>query len=329
MIICILKLALTSFTPLLVLVLPLSCPILEVLLLHVDISGAAWVSHRLRNNPATFMPSLLMFSHLSPCWGHSSVSSATKGQQWWPLRLLLVVLKGTSSLSSADGADSFIPPEQVGQNTEGKKQTKQAHASTLFKKNPKNRMTQPWRLHHGTHILEQALFIFHSLKFQVILFLRQKSVECYIGVNRVDFNALGHLDTGRQRRNWGRILRGAQRVLRAVGTGWLKQAVPSRCSPPQQSELVCRPHLLLSRRRCCRQQHLELWGERTFLLVWKLTYGPTRHGHVCVHTDAWVCLPAASWLCSSSTLNCLCSLSSPPSPLSQQKTGKITGNRWE
>lgn len=44
---------------------------------------------------------------------------------------------------------------------------------------------------------------------------------------------------------------------------------------------------------------------------------------------SWVCLPAASWLCSSSTLNCLlCSLSSPPSPLSQQKIGKITGNRW-
>lgn len=53
----------------------------------------------------------------------------------------------------------------------------------------------------GTPILEQALFLFHSLKFQVILFLRQKPVECYIGVNRVDFNALGHLGTGRQRRN--------------------------------------------------------------------------------------------------------------------------------
>lgn len=138
------KWALTSFTPFLVLVLPLSCPILEVLLLHVDISGSAWVSHRLCNNPATFMPSLLMFSHLSPCWGHSSVSSATKGQQWWPLRLLLVVLKGTSSLSSADGADSFIPPEQqVGQNTEGKKPDK-ANAC-MYVREKKPRTTHPWR----------------------------------------------------------------------------------------------------------------------------------------------------------------------------------------
>lgn len=45
------------------------------------------------------------------------------------------------------------------------------------------------------------MHVYHSLKFQVILFLRQKLVECYIGVNRVDFNALGHLDTGRQGRN--------------------------------------------------------------------------------------------------------------------------------
>lgn len=325
MIICILKMSPHILYPLLVLVLPLPCPILEVLLLHVDISGSAWVSHRLYNNPATFMPSLLMFSHLSPCWGHGSVSSATKGQQWWPLRLLLVVPKGTSSLSSADGADSFIPR---GAKHRGEK-TDKASACIYVIKKEKPRMTHPRRLQYGTCILEQALFIFHSLKFQVILFLRQKPVECYIGVNRVDFNALGHLDTGRQRRNWGRILWAAQCVLRVVGTGWLKQAVPWRCSPLQQSELVCRAHLLLSQRRCCRQQHLELWGERTFLLVWKQTYGPTRHGHVCVHTDTWVCLPAASWLCSSSTLNCLiCSLSSPPSPLSQQKIDKITGNRW-
>lgn len=40
----------------------------------------------------------------------------------------------------------------------------------------------------------------HSLKFQVVLFLRQKLVESYIGVNGVDFNALGHLGTGRQGR---------------------------------------------------------------------------------------------------------------------------------
>lgn len=151
------KWALTSFTPFLVLVLPLPCPILEVLPLHVDISGSAWVSHRLYNNPAMFMPSLLMFSHLSPCWGYSSVSSATKGQPWWPLRLLLVVLKGTSSLSSADGADSFIPPEQqVGQNTEGKKQTKQVHAWTLGKK---TRMTHPWRPIWPTHFGTSSLYL--------------------------------------------------------------------------------------------------------------------------------------------------------------------------
>lgn len=40
---------------------------------------------------------------------------------------------------------------------------------------------------------------FNSLKFQVILFLRQKLVERYIGVDGVNFNALGHLDTGRHR----------------------------------------------------------------------------------------------------------------------------------
>ena len=41
-----------------------------------------------------------------------------------------------------------------------------------------------------------SLFGFYSLKFQVILFLRQKLVERYIGVDGVNFNALGHLDTG-------------------------------------------------------------------------------------------------------------------------------------
>ena len=37
---------------------------------------------------------------------------------------------------------------------------------------------------------------FYSLKFQVILFLRQKLVERYVGVDGVNFNALGHLDKG-------------------------------------------------------------------------------------------------------------------------------------
>lgn len=98
----------------------------------------------LYENPAMFMLSLLISSHLSlvPClyplpwWEHSSVSSTTKEERWRALGLLLVVLKGTPSPSSADGADSFIPPEQqVGQSTEGTKtQTKQKHARTLGKK---------------------------------------------------------------------------------------------------------------------------------------------------------------------------------------------------
>ena len=52
-------------------------------------------------------------------------------------------------------------------------------------------------------------FGFYSLKFQVILFLRQKPVECYIGVDGVDLNALGHLDTGRCREGgqWDRNAR--------------------------------------------------------------------------------------------------------------------------
>lgn len=82
-----------------------------------DISVFAWVSFPLCENSAMFMPSLLMPPHLSlvpclyplPCREHSSLSSTTKGQWWRALSLLLVVLKGTPSLSSADGADSFHP----------------------------------------------------------------------------------------------------------------------------------------------------------------------------------------------------------------------------
>lgn len=34
----------------------------------------------------------------------------------------------------------------------------------------------------------------YSLEFQVVLFLRKKLVECYIGVEGVHFDALGHLN---------------------------------------------------------------------------------------------------------------------------------------
>lgn len=44
-----------------------------------------------------------------------------------------------------------------------------------------------------------SLFRFYSLQFQVVLFLRQKLEECYISVDGVNFNTLGHLDTERCR----------------------------------------------------------------------------------------------------------------------------------
>lgn len=52
---------------------------------------------------------------------------------------------------------------------------------------------------------EGGLRGFNSLEFQVILFLRQELVERYIGVDGVNFNALGYLDTVRQGRESGEI----------------------------------------------------------------------------------------------------------------------------
>lgn len=49
-----------------------------------------------------------------------------------------------------------------------------------------------------------SLFGYYSLQFQVILFLRQKLVERYIGVDGVNFDTLGHLDTERDTGSRGR-----------------------------------------------------------------------------------------------------------------------------
>lgn len=84
-----------------------------------------------------------------------------------------------------------------------------------------------------------SVFAFNSLKFQVILFLRQKLVERYIGVDGVNVNALGHLDTGRREGGEaGLHTLGGKPQGATVYAGGLKGEVPSHCSPPQGSGLL-------------------------------------------------------------------------------------------
>lgn len=107
-----------------------------VWLLYVNISVS--VLRPLDENPAMFMPPLLTSSRLSlvprlyplPCWEHSSVSSTTKGERWWAVSLLLVVLKGTPVTLFCRWCRQLHPAG----TTEGTTlQTKQKHARTLGK----------------------------------------------------------------------------------------------------------------------------------------------------------------------------------------------------
>lgn len=267
-----------SFSPYLVLLPPLPCLFWVVWLLYVNVCVSVWGSRPLYENPAMFLPFLLISSHLSlvpclyppPCWERSSVSSTTKRARWWAWSLLLVVLKGTSSPSSADGADSFIPPEQqVGQSTEGKKyrQSKSMHAR--------------WEKENDT-----CMHLIHLLKFQVILFLRQKPVECYIGVNWVDFNALGHLDKGRQGRNWGRHTQSAAK--RPACSCCLHRLIKTRGTFTLPSSAAVWAWKLFSSSSFSAsvlETAASGAGAGHFLLT---LFGPNRHVHVCAHRHASV-----------------------------------------